>query len=39
MCLEFAKCRYNGDMIGDPLVRRMKESGRIEFLPVCMEWR
>jgi len=37
MCLEFAKCRYNGDMIGDPLVRRMKDSGRIEFLPVCME--
>lgn len=36
-CLEFAKCRYNGEMIGDPLVRRMKGSGAVEFLPVCME--
>lgn len=36
-CIEFDRCRYNGDMIGNPLVRRMKDSGIVEFVPVCME--
>jgi len=36
-CIEFDHCRYNGDMIGNDLVRRLKESGAIEFIPVCME--
>lgn len=34
-CLEFAACRYNGEMISDALVRRMKEF--VEFQPVCPE--
>ncbi|MEM0449794.1 MAG: DUF1722 domain-containing protein [Methanomassiliicoccales archaeon] len=37
-CIEFDHCRYNGDMIGNELVRRMKESGLIQFIPVCMEF-
>jgi uncharacterized protein YbgA (DUF1722 family)/uncharacterized protein YbbK (DUF523 family) len=36
-CIEFDHCRYNGDMIGNELVRRLKGSGAIEFIPVCME--
>jgi len=34
-CLGFAPCRYDGSMIADGRVRRMK--GRVEFLPVCPE--
>jgi uncharacterized protein YbgA (DUF1722 family)/uncharacterized protein YbbK (DUF523 family) len=34
-CLEFAPCRYNGVMISDDLVRRMKPL--VDFLPVCPE--
>jgi uncharacterized protein YbgA (DUF1722 family)/uncharacterized protein YbbK (DUF523 family) len=36
-CIEFDHCRYNGDMIGNELVRKLKESGMVEFIPVCME--
>jgi uncharacterized protein YbgA (DUF1722 family)/uncharacterized protein YbbK (DUF523 family) len=36
-CLEFDKCRYNGDMVGNAFVRKLKESGSIDFVPVCME--
>jgi uncharacterized protein YbgA (DUF1722 family)/uncharacterized protein YbbK (DUF523 family) len=36
-CIEFDHCRYNGDMIGNELVRRMRDSGMVEFIPVCME--
>jgi uncharacterized protein YbgA (DUF1722 family)/uncharacterized protein YbbK (DUF523 family) len=36
-CIEFDHCRYNGDMIGNELVRRLKGSDTIEFIPVCME--
>ena len=32
-CLEFAACRYDGQMISDSLVRRLKEF--VEFVPVC----
>ncbi len=34
-CIEFDRCRYNGDMIGSELVRRMKQ--KVDFIPVCME--
>jgi uncharacterized protein YbgA (DUF1722 family)/uncharacterized protein YbbK (DUF523 family) len=34
-CLEFAPCRYNGVMISDEWVRRLK--GHVDFLPVCPE--
>jgi len=34
-CLEFAPCRYNGAMISDELVRRLKDH--VDFLPVCPE--
>ena len=34
-CIEFDRCRYNGEMIGSELVRRMRE--KVDFLPVCME--
>ena len=34
-CLEFAPCRYNGAMISDELVRRLKEHA--DFVPVCPE--
>ena len=34
-CLGFAPCRYDGSMIADERVRRMK--GRVEFVPVCPE--
>jgi len=34
-CLEFAPCRYNGVMISDELVRRLKDH--VDFLPVCPE--
>ncbi len=34
-CLGFDHCRYNGDMIDDPLVRRLREF--VEFKPVCAE--
>ncbi|PRX31733.1 uncharacterized protein DUF523 [Orenia metallireducens] len=34
-CLEFAKCRYNGVMISDDLVKKLKDY--VEFIPVCPE--
>ncbi len=34
-CIEFDHCRYNGDMIGSELVRRMRQ--KVDFIPVCME--
>jgi uncharacterized protein YbgA (DUF1722 family)/uncharacterized protein YbbK (DUF523 family) len=34
-CLEFAPCRYNGVMISDELVRRLKNH--VDFVPVCPE--
>lgn len=34
-CLEFDSCRYNGAMIPDPLVEKLK--GHVDFLPVCPE--
>jgi len=34
-CLEFAPCRYNGAMISDDLVRRLKDH--VDFVPVCPE--
>jgi uncharacterized protein YbgA (DUF1722 family)/uncharacterized protein YbbK (DUF523 family) len=34
-CLEFAPCRYNGAMISDELVRRLKNH--VDFIPVCPE--
>lgn len=34
-CLGFAPCRYDGSMIADERVRRMKR--RVEFVPVCPE--
>ncbi|NYT07493.1 MAG: DUF1722 domain-containing protein [Methanomicrobiales archaeon] len=34
-CIEFAYCRYNGDMISSDLVARLKEY--VDFIPVCPE--
>ncbi|WP_246943968.1 YbgA family protein [Bacillus pinisoli] len=34
-CLEFEKCRYNGDVISDPVVRKLQEF--VQFIPVCPE--
>jgi uncharacterized protein YbgA (DUF1722 family)/uncharacterized protein YbbK (DUF523 family) len=34
-CLGFDHCRYNGEMIEDPLVRKLGEF--VDFLPVCPE--
>jgi uncharacterized protein YbgA (DUF1722 family)/uncharacterized protein YbbK (DUF523 family) len=34
-CLEFAACRYDGAMISDEWVRRLKDC--VDFLPVCPE--
>ena len=34
-CLGFEHCRYNGEMVDDPFVRRLREF--IEFRPVCAE--
>ncbi len=34
-CLGFEACRYNGQIIFDPLVDRL--SAHVEFLPVCPE--
>ncbi len=34
-CIEHEPCRYNGDMIGSDIVRRMK--ARVDFLTVCPE--
>ncbi|MDG6250483.1 DUF523 and DUF1722 domain-containing protein [Methanocalculus sp.] len=34
-CIEFDPVRYNGDMIGSPLVRSMKPF--VTFIPVCPE--
>ena len=34
-CLEFEACRYNGQVIQDPFVRRLKDH--VDFLPVCPE--
>jgi uncharacterized protein YbgA (DUF1722 family)/uncharacterized protein YbbK (DUF523 family) len=34
-CLEFDRCRYNGDMIRSPIVAKLKEY--VDFLPVCAE--
>jgi len=34
-CIEFAHCRYNGDMITSHIVERLKEY--VDFIPVCPE--
>jgi uncharacterized protein YbgA (DUF1722 family)/uncharacterized protein YbbK (DUF523 family) len=34
-CIEFDHCRYNGEMIGSEIVRRLKEHA--DFAPVCPE--
>jgi len=34
-CIEFAHCRYNGDMITSHIVERLKEYA--DFIPVCPE--
>jgi len=34
-CLEFAKCRYNGVMISDEFVKKLKDY--VEFIPICPE--
>jgi len=34
-CLGFAHCRYNGEIIEDPFVRRLRDF--VEFRPVCPE--
>ncbi|MEO0078299.1 MAG: DUF523 and DUF1722 domain-containing protein [candidate division WOR-3 bacterium] len=34
-CLGFAHCRYNGEIIEDPFVRRLRDY--VEFQPVCPE--
>ncbi|MFZ3589523.1 YbgA family protein [Bacillus sp. DJP31] len=34
-CLEFEECRYNGDVIHDPVVKRLQSF--VEFIPVCPE--
>jgi len=34
-CLGFEHCRYNGEIIDDPFVRRLRES--VDFKPVCPE--
>jgi uncharacterized protein YbgA (DUF1722 family)/uncharacterized protein YbbK (DUF523 family) len=34
-CLEFAKCRYNGDVISDPVIKRLQSF--VDFFPVCPE--
>ncbi|HTW91198.1 MAG TPA: DUF523 and DUF1722 domain-containing protein [bacterium] len=34
-CLGFEHCRYNGEIVDDPFVRRLREF--VEFRPVCPE--
>jgi uncharacterized protein YbgA (DUF1722 family)/uncharacterized protein YbbK (DUF523 family) len=34
-CLEFDECRYNGDVIHDPVVKRLQPF--VQFYPVCPE--
>lgn len=34
-CLEFEKCRYNGDVIHDPVVKKLQDF--VQFIPVCPE--
>jgi uncharacterized protein YbgA (DUF1722 family)/uncharacterized protein YbbK (DUF523 family) len=34
-CLGFDHCRYNGEIVDDPFVRRLREF--VEFRPVCAE--
>lgn len=34
-CIEFARCRYNGETINSEFVKRLK--GYADFIPVCME--
>jgi uncharacterized protein YbgA (DUF1722 family)/uncharacterized protein YbbK (DUF523 family) len=34
-CIEFERCRYNGEMIGSEFVRRLKAHA--DFIPVCPE--
>ena len=34
-CIEFDRCRYNGQMIPDPFVASLMEC--VEFIPVCPE--
>jgi uncharacterized protein YbgA (DUF1722 family)/uncharacterized protein YbbK (DUF523 family) len=34
-CLEFDDCRYNGDVIHDPVVKRLQSF--VQFFPVCPE--
>ena len=34
-CLEFEHCRYDGSMIGDLFVRKLKNY--VDFIPLCPE--
>lgn len=34
-CLEFDNCRYDGKMIGNDFVRKLKDH--VDFVPVCPE--
>lgn len=34
-CLEFVKCRYNGVMINDQFIKKLKDY--VEFIPICPE--
>jgi uncharacterized protein YbgA (DUF1722 family)/uncharacterized protein YbbK (DUF523 family) len=34
-CIEFDRCRYNGEMIPSEFVKRL--MGHVDFIPVCME--
>ena len=34
-CLEFERCRWNGEMISSQIAKRM--MGKVDFLPICPE--
>jgi len=34
-CIEFERCRYNGQMIGSDFVKKLKNH--VDFIPVCAE--
>ncbi|MCL7746003.1 DUF1722 domain-containing protein [Halalkalibacter alkaliphilus] len=34
-CMEFAACRYNGDQINEPTVKKLADY--VEFIPICPE--
>ncbi len=34
-CIEFDRCRYNGEMVPSEFVRRLMDY--VDFIPVCME--